>query len=75
MPLHAFKNRKPAAPLREAPSCSDPQAAALEMIRIFGSEAEGVALAQSRKFARREDQNGAQVWADIVVAIGKIGLP
>lgn len=72
MLLHAFKTRKSVAPSREAPSCSDPEIAALEMIRIFAGEAEGVALSQSRKFARRDDGDGATVWAEICAAIGRI---
>ncbi len=75
MPLYAFKSRKPIAAPREAPSCGDPEAAALEMIRIFGGEAEEVALSQSRKFVRRDDWDGAQVWADIGAAIGRIRRP
>jgi len=62
------------ARLGETPRCDDPDVAAREMIRIFGHSAEGLALSQSRKFARRGDEEGIRVWASICSAIGKARL-
>jgi hypothetical protein len=50
----------------------DDELSAREMIRIFGGDAEKVALSQLRKFATRGDHPGAQTWDAISRAIERL---
>ncbi|MES2253754.1 MAG: hypothetical protein V4559_01790 [Pseudomonadota bacterium] len=72
MPSHYFYNRPKhfTRPVQTTPG-DEVEVGAREMIRIFGPEAERVALSQARKFADREDEGGVQVWRNIAAAIGK----
>ena len=49
--------------------------AASEMIRIFGTKAEELARAQSRKFAARGDAEGIKTWDEIGIAIAQLRMP
>ncbi len=75
MPSHYFYNSRKhfARPVRTAPG-DDVEVGAREMVRIFGPEAERVALSQVRKFATRGDHPGAQTWDAISRAIERLRL-
>jgi hypothetical protein len=47
---------------------------ASEMVRIFGTKAEDLARAQSRKFAARGDAEGVKTWDEIGTAIKQLRL-